>query len=441
MDIKRLRASLLGALVLVPNLVWSDAGTSKIFLLANQTDGSTEATTLEVYSTLDQKLSEFMRAQQLEVISSYNSTKTVTSFSNPGLLQAIRSADLSGEDFAITYMIAPHVKEGAASRTMKASAEGAIYNANTQELLATFSTTTPESVVLPKSTDTCPQSCLDDAMSELVDDLAREMSFVLAQKVSFIQEDRVETDTRDAVAIKNRLSVSTAREPVRTTITTSSGSFDVDAARSINIEVYFDFDSSALTSIAMAQLNPLGEALSSSDMGSGRYLIIGHTDAKGSAAYNQALSEKRAASVRKYLVERFPVSPNNLVSIGLGETQLKRPAEPNASENRRVEVSLLLETLITPKPEPIQLNTYTLNFTLFTITDVLKLIKALEAKHAREVDLLNSNTTSRTYSVETQLTVLELEEALLMTLMHLGFDVGRIRILTSVNAFNVEKLY
>jgi len=85
MDIKRLRASLLGALVLVPNLVWSDAGISKIFLLANQTDGSTEATTLEVYSTLDQKLSEFMRAQQLEVISSYNSTKTVTSFSNPGV--------------------------------------------------------------------------------------------------------------------------------------------------------------------------------------------------------------------------------------------------------------------------------------------------------------------------------------------------------------------
>ena len=58
-------------------------------------------------------------------------------------------------------------------------------------------------------------------MSDLVDDLAREMSFVLAQKVSFIQEDRVVTDTTDANAIKNRLSASTARKPVRKTVTTA----------------------------------------------------------------------------------------------------------------------------------------------------------------------------------------------------------------------------
>ncbi len=427
--------------MLVPNLVWSDAGTSKIFLLANQTDGSTEATTLEVYSTLDQKLSEFMRAQQLEVISSYNSTKTVTSFSNPGLLQAIRSADLSGEDFAITYMIAPHVKEGAASRTMKASAEGAIYNANTQELLATFSTTTPESVALPKSTDTCPQSCLDDAMSELVDDLAREMSFVLAQKVSFIQEDRVVTDTTDANAIKNRLSASTSRKPVPKTLITTSGNFDIDVARSINIEVYFDFDSAALTSTAIEQLKPIGDALSSADLGSGRYLIMGHTDAKGSAAYNQTLSEQRAASVRKYLVQRFPLQPDALISIGLGETQLKRPAEPNAGINRRVEISLLLEPLSVPAPKPvIGLNTYTLSFKLFSTADVLKITKALEEKHVREVDLLKSNTTSRIYSVETKLSAMELEEALLMNMLDAGVNVDSIRINVAKGAIDVEQL-
>ena len=66
MNIKFLRTSLLGALMLAPNFAWSDADTSKIFLLANQSTASTQVTALEVYSSLDAKLSEFMRAQQLD---------------------------------------------------------------------------------------------------------------------------------------------------------------------------------------------------------------------------------------------------------------------------------------------------------------------------------------------------------------------------------------
>ena len=427
--------------MLAPNYAWSDADASKIFLLANHSTASAEVTALEVYSTLDAKLSEFMGAQQLDTRSSFNITKDIARFSKPGLLQAIRSADLSDDDFAISYSIAPHVKESAAARTLKARAEGAIYNAATQELLTTFSMSTPESVILPKNADNCPQSCLDAAMSDLVDDLAREMSFVLAQKVSFIQEDRVVTDTTDANAIKNRLSASTARKPVRKTVTTSSGNFDVDVARSINIEVYFDFDSAALKPKAIEQLKPLGEALSSADLGAGRYLIIGHTDAKGSASYNQTLSEQRAASVRKYLVQRFPLQPDALVSIGLGETQLKRPAEPNAGINRRVEISLLLEPLNVPAPKPLTaLNTYTLSFKLLSTADVLKITKALEAKYVREVDLLKSNTTSRTYSVETKLSAMELEEALLMIMLDAGVNVDNIRITVSRDTITVEEL-
>ena len=441
MNIKLLRAGLLGALMLAPSLVWSDTDTSKVFLLANQTTTSTQVTASDVYTKLDAKLSEFMRAQQLDINSSLNTTKEVARFSSLGLLQAIRSADLSGDDFAITYSVTPHVKEGAVARTLKARAEGAIYNAATQELLTTFNMTTPESVVLPQNADNCPQSCLDAAMSDLVNDLAREMSFVLAQKVSFIQEDRVVTDTTDATAIQNRLSASTARKPVRKTVTTSSGNFDVDVARSINIEVYFDFDSATLKPEAIEQLKPLGEALSTADLGSGRYLIMGHTDAKGSVSYNQTLSEQRAASVRKYLVQRFLLQPDALVSIGLGETQLKRPAEPNAGINRRVEVSLLLEPLNAPAPEQLtELNTYTLSFKLLATADVLKVTKTLEAKHVRDVDLLQSNTTSRTYSIETKLSTMELEEALLMIMLDAGLNVDSIRIAVSRDTITVEKL-
>ena len=441
MNINFLRTSLVGALMFAPSMSWSDADTSKIFLLANQSTASAQVTTLEVYSTLDAKLSEYMGAQQLDTRSSFNITKEVARFSKPGLVQAIRSADLSDDDFAITYSIAPHIKDGAAARTLKASAEGAIYNAATQELLTTFSMTTPESIVLPQNTDSCPQSCLDAAMSDLVDDLAREMSFVLAQKVSFIQEDRVVTDTTDVNAIKNRLSASTARKPVRRTVTTSSGNFDVDVARSINIEVYFDFDSAALKPKAIEQLKPLGQALSSADLGSGRYLIMGHTDAKGSVAYNQTLSEKRAASVRKYLAQRFLLHPNTLVSIGLGETQLKRPAEPHAGINRRVEISLLLEPLSVPAPKPVTgLNTYTMSFKLLSTADVLKITKALEAKYVRDVDLLKSNTTSRIYSVETKLSSIELKGALLMVMLDAGINLDSLRITIGNGAINVEQL-
>ena len=427
--------------MLAPNFAWSDADTSKVFLLANRSTDSAQVTALEVYTTLDAKLSEFMRTQQLDMHSSFNTTKEVTSFSNSGLLQAIRSTDLSVDDFAITYSIAPHVTEGAVARALQARAEGAIYNAATQELLTTFNMTTPESVVLPQNADSCPQSCLDAAMFDLADDLAREMSFVLAQQISFIQEDRVVTDTTDANAITNRLSASTARNPAPKTITTTSGNFDIDVARSINIEVYFEFDSAALNSTAIEQLRPLGEALSSADLESGRYLIIGHTDAKGSASYNQTLSERRAASVRRYLVQRFPVQPNALISIGLGETQLKRFAEPHAGINRRVEISLLLEPLNVPAPKPITgVNTYTLSFKLFSTTDVLKITKALQANHALKVDLLQSNTTSRIYSVETPLAAIALEEVLLMIMLDAGMDVDQTLVTVDRGAIDVEKL-
>jgi outer membrane protein OmpA-like peptidoglycan-associated protein len=432
---------LVGAIIVAPSIAWSDADSSRIFLLANQSSETTIAATTETYSYVDEKLNGFMLAQGLEAVSSFRATKAVTSFGKGALSQAIRSAGFSEDDFALTYSIAADITENAFSRLLKAKAEGSIYNAGTQEVLTTFSIVTPESVVLAKDRTACSQSCITSALSELSDDLAREMSFVLAQKISFIQEDRVVTDTTDATAIKKRLSASTARNTVRKTVTTSSGSFDIDVARSINIEVYFDFDSSALTSKAIAQLKPLGEALSSEDLGSGRYLIIGHTDAKGSAAYNQTLSEKRAASVRKYLVQRFPVQPTALISIGLGETQLKRPAEPNAGINRRVEISLLLEPTSVPAPKSlIGLSTYTLNFKLFSTADVIKIIKVLEAKHVRKVNLLKSNTTSRIYSVETPLAALALEEALLMVMLDAGLNIDKIRITVDTEAIDVEKL-
>jgi outer membrane protein OmpA-like peptidoglycan-associated protein len=68
--------------------------------------------------------------------------------------------------------------------------------------------------------------------------------------------------------------------------------------------------------------------------------IEGHTDTDGETAYNQTLSQQRAAAVKAYLVERHRIAEARLQAAGFGES---RPAADNASpegkqQNRRVEL-------------------------------------------------------------------------------------------------------
>ncbi len=68
------------------------------------------------------------------------------------------------------------------------------------------------------------------------------------------------------------------------------------------------------------------------------FLINGHTDAKGSAEYNQDLSEWRAEAVKHLLVQQFGLPPTTLIAVGYGKTQLKNAAYPFAGEKRRVQI-------------------------------------------------------------------------------------------------------
>lgn len=73
-----------------------------------------------------------------------------------------------------------------------------------------------------------------------------------------------------------------------------------------------------------------------------RVIVNGYTDNTGSADYNLTLSEKRAASVRNYLIQQG-VSTRRISSIGYGE-EYPRATNSTASgraENRRVEIEIL----------------------------------------------------------------------------------------------------
>jgi outer membrane protein OmpA-like peptidoglycan-associated protein len=68
--------------------------------------------------------------------------------------------------------------------------------------------------------------------------------------------------------------------------------------------------------------------------------VVGHTDSRGRDAYNQALSERRAASVKDYLVAGgFPAG--QIGTVGMGETQpvADNDTDEGRAKNRRVVIT------------------------------------------------------------------------------------------------------
>ena len=110
---------------------------------------------------------------------------------------------------------------------------------------------------------------------------------------------------------------------------------------SIDLEIYFDYNSAEIANKAVPDLMKLGRALTNPTLQGGTFLLSGHTDAKGGADYNQGLSERRAQSVKTFLMQNFRIPGENLVSAGYGKEQLKNQANPFAAENRRVQVTNL----------------------------------------------------------------------------------------------------
>jgi outer membrane protein OmpA-like peptidoglycan-associated protein len=68
------------------------------------------------------------------------------------------------------------------------------------------------------------------------------------------------------------------------------------------------------------------------------FLVEGHTDATGPAAYNLGLSDRRAESVALALTEFFEIPPENLVIQGYGERHLRIPTLAAEERNRRVAI-------------------------------------------------------------------------------------------------------
>lgn len=109
-------------------------------------------------------------------------------------------------------------------------------------------------------------------------------------------------------------------------------------------DILFDFDQAAIRPDAAATLNKLLIIIKAQGDNS-RIRIEGHTDAVGNDAYNQTLSERRASSVKDWLVNEG-VASSQLTTRGFGESKPVAPnINPNGSDNpqgrqqnRRVQV-------------------------------------------------------------------------------------------------------
>jgi outer membrane protein OmpA-like peptidoglycan-associated protein len=110
------------------------------------------------------------------------------------------------------------------------------------------------------------------------------------------------------------------------------------ASIGIGLPIQFEFNSDEITSYSRPYIDELGKMLSREDLRSEKVVIEGHTDASGSAQYNQELSMKRAHAVKQYLFYKYDIDRDRLVVSGKGEYAPLGGQDPFAAVNRRVEI-------------------------------------------------------------------------------------------------------
>jgi len=104
-------------------------------------------------------------------------------------------------------------------------------------------------------------------------------------------------------------------------------------------DLLFDYDSANLRPGATASLQKLGHLIQRNPQSV--FTVEGHTDSFGSDQYNMDLSQRRAETVKTWLVGNMSIDPDRIQTKGFGKTHLIVPAERSVEEqqlNRRVEI-------------------------------------------------------------------------------------------------------
>jgi OOP family OmpA-OmpF porin len=108
----------------------------------------------------------------------------------------------------------------------------------------------------------------------------------------------------------------------------------------LDTDTYFDFDQATLKPEGKRKLDELASRIAAMQLEV--VVATGHTDWTGADAYNQKLSERRALSVKNYLVEKG-LPADRIFTEGKGEKQpvAKNTTREGRARNRRVDVELV----------------------------------------------------------------------------------------------------
>lgn len=99
-----------------------------------------------------------------------------------------------------------------------------------------------------------------------------------------------------------------------------TGSLKAGARGGIPGGALYEHGSAELRESAVSQLQKLGELIKRNP--NATFVIEGHTDSTGTPETNQALSEERAESVKKWLVENMGIAPERIGTLGLGNSKM-----------------------------------------------------------------------------------------------------------------------
>ena len=163
--------------------------------------------------------------------------------------------------------------------------------------------------------------------------------------------------------------------------------------------VLFDFDRSELLPPALAELRELVAEIRELDI-VGPIEVTGHTCDIGTETYNQGLSERRASSVRDFLV-RSGISPDDIDVRAAGESEPRYPndGEENRRRNRRTEIEFVtVEENVAVAPRPAPEPTQRITWEREPINDPAWVKRALRnpVQHKRTVDYYRFQTETTT---------------------------------------------
>jgi len=106
----------------------------------------------------------------------------------------------------------------------------------------------------------------------------------------------------------------------------------------LDMRINFELDSAELTPEARESLKVFAAMMQDERLEIARFVVEGHTDARGSEGYNVDLSEARAAAVTKFMTDQG-IAEERLSAVGLGMSQ-PRVDDEFDPENRRVELRI-----------------------------------------------------------------------------------------------------